>query len=160
MKTNFRLLAPVLFLMLCSSDAMAGNPENWICITNETSDQKLILVEDIDSFDWNGFRRPDHNWNGRELEPENTICQQADINTLANSVNFSFVINGTDQVHKFRMKYIVDGYEGWMVLLGRDPSSSILRGAKPSSSNRNYEIGRNCGRQDVFCSGFFIRDVP
>lgn len=159
MNTNFRLLAPGLFLMLCSGEVVAGSLKTSICLTNETSDRKLILVEGVDNYDWDGFSRPDHNWNGTYVEAGQTRCERAEINTSAISANFSFVINGTDQVHKFRMEFAVDGDEGWMVLLGRDPSSSILRGAE-TSRHEDYEIGGYCGGQSSRCYEFYIRDVP
>ena len=96
MNTNLRILAPVLFLILCSGEAVAGSVKTSICLTNETSDRKLILVEDIDNFDWDGLSRPDHNWNGTYVEAGQTRCERAELNTSAISVNFSFVIK---QVH-------------------------------------------------------------
>lgn len=159
MKTRLGIVSSVLLLMLCSGKAVASSQRTALCITNTTSERKLILVEDIDNYDWYGFSRPDRTWNGRELEAGETRCEVAEINASAETVNFSFVINGTDKVQKFRMTYVVEGFHDWMVLLGRDSSSSIFRGAEPSIY-KNYEIGRNCSRPDIICSEFFVRDVP
>lgn len=168
MKTKLTLIVPALFMMLCPGNALAGSIETWICLWNNTSERKLVLVEDVDSYDWDGFSRPDQNWHGTYVEAGRKRCEKAEINVNASGPSFSFVINGRERAQKIRM---VQGYgpndkgtsevQTWTVIVGREPSGSVLRGQRRASSV-NAEVGRYCdiNRFDYKCGEFFISDVP
>lgn len=159
MKTKLTLIGPALFLMLCSGGAMAGSTETWICLKNKTSDQKLILIEDIDNHDWDGFSRPDHNWNGAYVEAGQTRCERAEVNS--NTAHFAFIINGTTIPHKIRMtlRHPFPGAYYWSAKAGSEPSLDLLTGYEVESSSQWYPYKCDPVVGDV-CNMFIIKDVP
>lgn len=150
--------------MFCSGLAMAST-ETWICLKNETGERKLILVRDIDNFDWDGLSRPDHNWNGTYVEAGKTRCERAEVNNAANPPTFSFIINGAQAAHKSTLKFTKSTLDHntavrWIVYVGSDPSTSVLRGNIPAKEDMEYEVGKRCDGVGQFCREFFIKDVP
>jgi hypothetical protein len=159
MKIQLQLLAPALLLILYSGDANATSHETWICLKNEANERKLILVEDIDNYDWDGFSRPDHNWNGAYVEIGQRKCARAEINYNAGA-KFTFIINGTETVHKNRMLH--DGH--WFVVVNNKSSATLLTGGPNYWIDESYPglllyKGRNCYLGDD-CYEFSINDVP
>lgn len=149
MKIATSISAMLLLSLLLPSSASAGSNTTWICINNTTSERKLILVTDIDNYDWEGFKRPDHNWHGTYVEAGASRCEQNDTNN--NTVpHFSFIIDGTSQAHEVRMgirEYGEQHYhdQRWSVLVGKNPSWSPLR-ADPENGPKQggWEAGGPC----------------
>ncbi len=159
MVNQVKILASVVFLSLFCSQSDASSLETWICLKNETGERKLILVKDVDNFDWDGLSRPDHNWNGTYVEAGQTRCERAEINS--SMANFGFIIDGATKPQGVRMSYqIGSGTEDWTVLVGSDPSLTVLRGFMKSYDHKGYEIGKKCMETKNKCYAFFIKNVP
>jgi hypothetical protein len=94
-----------IFLLLVLSLSMplgvAAPTRTQICIHNKTTVQHGIGADDVDSRDWDG-ERPDRNFNGLTIEPNQIICRHEDISEKADRPNFSFFIDGRE----VRMKYM------------------------------------------------------
>lgn len=170
MKTALNAVTVLLSLSFLPDIAAAKSYEIWICLKNTTSDKKLILVDDIDGYDWDGLSRPDHNWNGTYVEADARRCERAEINYYAVQRSFSFIIAGHSENHKVRMsvvdydtsdEYIYD-YSRWSIFIGDDPSWSPIRGDQADGLQKNgWEAGglfasvTNCKEFN-----FKIVDVP
>lgn len=165
MKIAASISAMLLSFLLLPGYASA-DIRTLICIKNTTSERKLITVEDVDSFDWEGFDRPDHNWNGTYIEAGARRCEQAHVSS-GSSWAFAFVIDGSSQSHKVRMSYREfrtaprNNWLRWSVLLGDDPSWSPLRADQSSLYQGGWEAGGPCPG-DRYCGefNFKIVDVP
>ena len=163
MINKLKPLVPAIFLTLCSGVAMAGSVETLICLKNETNERKLILIEDIDNYDWDGFSRPDHNWNGTYVEAGNKRCESAKVNAHASTPSFSFVLRDSSRSYKIRMSYKIFQMRGdelrfWSVLVGDDPSRSPLRGDQSTIQKNGWEAGGPYIYREEY--NFKIVDVP
>jgi hypothetical protein len=163
------LMAVVLLLAFTHSEAKAISQESWICLRNDTSERKLILVEDIDNYDWDGVSRPDRNWNGTYIEAGRTRCERAEVNIRTRSY-FSFIIAGREGPHKVRMLYAICNNGGcqpgegnnWRAhLTTTDVWQSILRGSGRVYRwiGENWQIGDPCDAGSQ-CARFTIQNVP
>lgn len=158
MNTKLKLLLPALFLMFCSGDAMAGSTETWLCLKNESGARKLILIGDIDNYDWDGFSRPDHNWDGTYIDAGQTRCERAEANS--SHAHFSFIIMGRATVHGIRMtlRHPLPGAYYWSARAGSEPSLDLLVGSDVEGSTQWYPYECDPVVGDV-CNMFVIQDV-
>lgn len=165
MKVSLALVAVALLGVFSSPQVEAASRKTWICLKNETGQRKLVLVDGIDNHDWDGFDRPDHNWNGVYVEAGQTACQRAEINEFG-SPRFSFIINSRDSRQKRSLTWgdrdLLDhnlSYR-WIVNVGVNPSSSVLRGdPSATESTKIFEVGYDCDAGSE-CYLFRIDDVP
>jgi hypothetical protein len=162
------LLASSLLFVFARSEVNAASQQTWICLKNSTNERKLILVEDIDNYDWDGVSRPDRNWHGTYIDAGKTRCERAEINIYLTSVYFSFIIPGRDSPHKLRM---VGGNDcddvcphTWKVRLTKPVyNEGILIGTGKEGYHSLYQYGirkqYECTNL-IDCSYFTIQDVP
>ena len=164
------VIALIALSTLLGSEANAASWESWICLRNDTKTRKLILVEDIHNYDWDGMSRPDHNWNGTYIEAGRTRCERAEVAAGSGAHTFSFIIDGRERPHKAEMWFTLCRYGGcksgetytWRADSGtKDVWSGILRGNGQVSpfDGEDWQEGDICdaGRR---CSRFTIQNIP
>jgi hypothetical protein len=158
-----------IFLLLALSLSMplglAAPTRTQICIHNKTTVQHGIEAEDVDSRDWDG-ERPDRNFTGLTIEPNQIICRYEDISEKADRPNFSFFIDGRE----VRMKYMTTErssdykyYGNWRWAAVQEANSRhnlinpiILHGERTIYWHSPYWwVGYRCG--GTLCDLFEIR---
>jgi Carbohydrate binding domain (family 11) len=170
MRTGLYAVTVLVSLSLLPKSVAAKSYETWICLKNTTSEKKLILIDDVDGYDWDGLSRPDRNWNGTYVEAGGRRCERAEINYYAAQHSFSFIIAGRSETHKVRMSIVdyddsdehIYDYSRWSVFIGNDPSWSPIRGDQADGLQKSgWEAGGPCSSV-TSCKefNFKIVDVP
>lgn len=159
MKTYLRTLVSACFSLLCCGDAFARSEKTVLCITNTTTERKLLLVEGINNYHWDGMSRPDHNWNSTYIEPGERRCEREEVSatliytTVYAYAKFNLIISGSSQknveMQYSNMRDVGGEPRIWQVNTNGVPEASPLRAYYPVS-NDNWEGSHPCGNWDDY----------
>lgn len=68
-----------------------------LCIVNTTGmDITNINVYNIDNYDWDGDSRPDHNFQGKYISNNNSMCEREELNAYARSAWYNMTLTFSD----------------------------------------------------------------
>jgi len=105
--------------------------KSFFKLTNNTKNTAELKVSNIDNNDWDGNSRPDHNLNGRIVNPMTNITEREELNANATSRMFTLQVHfkeddGTaNDIHMRIDQGIAIGGSSWM----KDITSTICRAA-------------------------------
>ena len=93
---------------------MASSQETYLKVYNFTgSNITNTVVSSIDNNDWDGDSRPDHNFNGVQIDSLNYLQEREEINSHANSawftIEFTFANGDTATLRNDQFDALNDG---------------------------------------------------